>query len=53
MVAIPATSMLEIRLDAMHHFWRQSSGSIDLDHAAAFSGAGSGDHSDFGCGVPY
>jgi hypothetical protein len=31
MVAIPATSMLVIRLDAMHHFWRQSSGSVDLD----------------------
>jgi hypothetical protein len=33
MVAIPATSMLEIRLlDAMHHFLRQPSGGVDLDH---------------------
>jgi hypothetical protein len=31
-VAIPATSMLVIRLDAMRHFWWQSGGSIDLDH---------------------
>jgi hypothetical protein len=29
-VAIPATSMLEIRLLAMHHFWQQSSGGLDL-----------------------
>jgi hypothetical protein len=45
-VAIPATSMLEsrLRLDAMRQFWRQSSGSVDLDQTAfsvagAFSGA--------------
>src|SRR4029077_8214125 len=38
MVAIPATSMLEIRLDAMHHSWRQSSGSVDLDQAAPKGG---------------
>ena len=31
-VAIPATSMLEIRLDAMHHSWRQLSDRLDLDH---------------------
>jgi hypothetical protein len=31
-VAIAATSMLEIRL-AMRHFWRLSSGGVDLDHA--------------------
>jgi hypothetical protein len=36
-VAIPATSMLVIRLDAMHHSWRQLSGSVDLDHAVALT----------------
>ena len=41
MVAIPATSMLEIRLDAMHHSWRQSSGSVDLDQAVSGRCAGS------------
>ena len=34
-VAIPATSMLVIRLDAIHHFWRQSSGRVDLDQAVS------------------
>jgi hypothetical protein len=35
MVAIPATSMLEIRLDAMRYpFWRQSSDRVDLDHCS-------------------
>jgi hypothetical protein len=29
--------MLEIRLDAMHHFWRQWGGSVDLDHAVLAS----------------
>ena len=35
-VAIPATSMLKTHLgsNAMRHRWRQSSGSIDLDHSA-------------------
>src|SRR5258705_12750451 len=32
-VASAATSMMESRLDAMRHFWWQSSGSVDLDHA--------------------
>jgi len=31
-IAIATTSMMESRLDAMRHFWRQSSGSVDLDH---------------------
>jgi len=38
MVAIPATSMLEIRLDAMNHFWRQPGGSVDLDQSPAPAG---------------
>jgi hypothetical protein len=29
--------MLVIRLDAMHHSWRQLSGSVDLDHAVALT----------------
>jgi hypothetical protein len=35
-VAIPATSMLKTHLGAnvMRHRWRQSSGGVDLDHAA-------------------
>jgi hypothetical protein len=28
-----ATSMMESSIDAMRHFWWQSSGSVDLDHA--------------------
>ena len=31
-IAIAATSMLVIRLDAMRHFWQQSSDRVDLDH---------------------
>src|SRR5260370_33875679 len=31
-IAIAPTSMMEIPLDAMRHFWQQSSGSVDLDH---------------------
>jgi hypothetical protein len=35
LVAIPATSMLEIRLDAMRNlFSRQSSDHVDLDHCS-------------------
>jgi hypothetical protein len=40
-VAIPATSMLEIRLDAMRHFWWQLSDGFDLDHAVSGRCAGS------------
>ena len=34
-VAIPVTSTMEARLgsNVMRHFWRQSSDSVDLDHA--------------------
>ena len=31
-IAIAATSMLVLRLDAMRHFWQQSSDRVDLDH---------------------
>jgi hypothetical protein len=33
-VAIPATSMLVIRLDAMDNFWRLLSDGFDLDQAS-------------------
>ncbi|KGT73297.1 hypothetical protein MA20_45250, partial [Bradyrhizobium japonicum] len=39
MTAIAVSSMVKSRLDAMHHFLRQSSGGVDLDQAA-FSVAG-------------
>ena len=32
-------AMLEIRLDAMHDTWRQSSGSVDLRQARAGEGS--------------
>src|SRR5258705_4168083 len=31
-IAVATTSMMESRFDAMCHFWRQWSGSVDLDH---------------------
>jgi hypothetical protein len=39
MTAIAVSSMVKSRLDAMHHFLRQSSGGVDLNQAA-FSVAG-------------
>ena len=36
-IAIAATSMLVIRLDAMRHFWRQSSDRVDPDHGLLMS----------------
>ena len=37
MVAIPATSRMEIRLNVMLHRWRQSSDGFDLRQAAVLT----------------
>src|SRR6476659_8508786 len=48
MTAIAVSSMVKSRLDAMHHFLRQSSGGVDLDQArllgrwSGSQGAGAG-----------
>jgi hypothetical protein len=52
MVAIPATSMLVIRLDAMHHSSRHSSDGFDLDHAVSGWCAGSTRRSGDSLGAP-
>jgi hypothetical protein len=43
MVTIPATSMLVVRHAAMRHFWRLSSGSVDLDHVRVLLALDDGD----------